>query len=130
MMRLLFLTLFFLSRAVFSCPSGSGADIVIRGTVSIETYPGPPNYESVKSGDRAEKYWFVTLAKSMCFDPDEQFMDSEVYIKKLQLLLFRMMGEVHLKAGEKYEFTGTTTPAITGHHRTKVMLEVSNIKAL
>jgi len=130
MMRLLFILLPLISTTAFACPSGGGAEITINGVVSIETHPGPPNYESVESGDRAESNWFVTLEKPMCFSPDQDYMDSGVTINKLQLLLYKMKGKINMKEGKKYTFTGTTVPSHTGHHRTKVMLEVKIIKEL
>ena len=129
-MRLIFILSLFISTGAYACPSESGAEITISGVTSIEVYPGPPNYESIDSGDRAEENWFVTLEKPMCFSRDQDFMNSEVTINKLQLLLYKIKGKITLKEGKKYQFTGITVPSHTGHHRTKVMLEVKTIEVL
>ncbi|HEV7715064.1 MAG TPA: hypothetical protein VGO53_05695, partial [Steroidobacteraceae bacterium] len=36
-------------------------EILVTGALSRETFAGPPNYESVDKGDKAETYWILTL---------------------------------------------------------------------
>ncbi len=129
-MRFVALLFIIISNSVFACPSGGGDAIKVIGAVTFEIFPGPPNYENIEEGDRPEKYWILTLNEPMCFSPDPDFMETEVTINKLQLLLYKLRGEVKLKQGTKYEFFGITVPAHTGHHKTKVMLEVESYKKL
>lgn len=129
-MRLFIFSLLLVSPVVFGCPAGSDADIKVIGKISLEVLPGPPNYESVKTGDKAEKYWFINLKKSVCFSPDSEFMDSEVSLSKLQLILYKLQDIDNLKEQKMYEVEGITEAAHTGHHRTKVMIIVNSIKEL
>ena len=36
-------------------------EIAVVGKLSRETFAGPPNYESVDRGDKAETYWILTV---------------------------------------------------------------------
>ena len=38
----------------------------LSGVLRRETYPGRPNYESIKRGDEAETIWVLRLKKSIC----------------------------------------------------------------
>src|SRR5688572_11932754 len=40
--------------------------VSIYGTLAQETLPGPPNYESIESGDKPETYYFLNLASPIC----------------------------------------------------------------
>lgn len=42
------------------------AIVTLSGTLVRKTFPGPPNYESVKKGDRPETSWFLDLQESVC----------------------------------------------------------------
>lgn len=36
----------------------------IEGTVSLEVFPGPPNYKSIRDGDEERMYWILTAVNS------------------------------------------------------------------
>ena len=42
-------------------------EVELRGILYEEVYPGPPEYTSVKMGDRPEKAVFLTLLRHMAF---------------------------------------------------------------
>ena len=120
---ILFLTI---SSYVFGCPSCDGDEIEVSGVVIKETFPGPPNYESIEDGDKPDICWFIVLEKSMCFSPDGEFLDKEVVINKIQLV----KSSYKFIEGEKYLIKGITFPEQTGHHHSAVLLEVKSIKEL
>ena len=128
MRTILLIILFFLTITsnVLGCPSCDGDEIEVSGVVIKETFPGPPNYESIENGDKPETCWFIVLEKNMCFEPDGEFLDKEVVINKIQLV----QSNNKFIEGKKYLIKGTTFPQHTGHHHSAVLLEVKSIKEL
>lgn len=43
-----------------------GQDVRFVGSVSRETFPGPPNYENIDDGDEPETVWILTIATPNC----------------------------------------------------------------
>ena len=46
--------------------------VKLVGVIKNQTFPGPPNYESVAKGDAPEDYWILTLDEpiDVAEDPD------------------------------------------------------------
>jgi hypothetical protein len=44
-------------------------EIDVIGRLSRETFAGPPNYESVHKGDKAETYWILTVLEPITLCP-------------------------------------------------------------
>jgi hypothetical protein len=128
LMKLILILLIFISSVIDACPSASGERITVGGTVELITYPGPPNYVSIESGDAIESYWMLKFEHPMCFAPDGTFFEKELSLDTLQLLLHPLKSKVPLKAGVQYIASGITVPAVSAHHKTKVMLELTSIK--
>ena len=87
------------------------------GFVSLEVFPGPPNYKSIKNGDSREEAWILTTAKAGRFhlvildDKKEKFET-----------LRRCLGKMVRVKGVAWE-------AHTGHHRTPFLITVYTIEA-
>src|SRR5689334_25182997 len=52
------------------CLSYEPAVVTLSGTLVRKTFPGPPNYESVKKGDKPETNWFLELSAGLCLNED------------------------------------------------------------
>jgi hypothetical protein len=115
-----------------SCLSYEPAEVKVSGTLSKQVVPGPPNYESVRRGDKPETIWILTLDKAVCVTGNtDDVNEPEQNVTDLQLLLQqehfaqlrRMTGrKVHVAA------SGTLFHGHTAHHRTKVLLDVKEIE--
>jgi hypothetical protein len=131
------LTLLLLGCAVYAraqeqCLSYDPAEVQVSGTLDKMVVPGPPNYQSVKKGDMPETIWVLTLDKAVCVTGNtDDINEAEQNVTDLQLVLQqthfaqlrRMRGrKVHVAA------TGKLFHAHTAHHRTKVLLDVKEIK--
>ena len=135
--RLLITTLLLL---VGFCASASGqkcldygATVSLTGTLRSQVFPGPPNYESVRRGDRKETAIILKLVTSACTaGSDPQGVDvPESNISEMQLVIVK---KAHWKLvrrlmGQYAIVTGTLFHAHTGHHRTKVLVNVASIRA-
>jgi hypothetical protein len=105
--------------------------VKLVGVTTRHTFPGPPNYESVKNGDAPERYWFLRLPRPVCVQPSNTADDTqevESGVKLLQIIIHDY-GSVRPLLGRKVRITGTLMHAISGHHHTKVLINASHIEA-
>ena len=107
--------------------------VSLTGTLRSQTFPGPPNYESIKRGDRKETAIILTLVARTCTTGnDPQGVDvPETGIREVQLVVTK---DAHWRIvrrllGKRAKVAGTLFHAFAGHHRTKVLIDVSSIRA-
>ena len=111
------------------CLSYEPAEVRLTGTISRKTFPGPPNYKSIRKGDKPETYWVLHLAKPICTTADAD-NDAESGVMDLQLILTGKQYALYKKfVRRKMRVTikGNLSHAITGHHHTPVLMQVVNI---
>jgi Domain of unknown function (DUF4431) len=135
-------TLLLISSLLFlvgSCSSASGQKCLeygptfsLTGTLRSKVFAGPPNYESIKRGDRKETAIILTLVPRTCTtgnDPNSVDV-SETDIREMQLVVTKHADwKINRRQmGKRVIATGTLFHAITGHHRTKVLIEVTGIR--
>jgi len=110
-----------------------GATVSLSGTLRSQVFPGPPNYESIKRGDRKETAIILTLMARVCTtDSDPQVVDvPETGIREMQLVVTKNLHwkTVRRLMGKRAVVTGTLFHVHTGHHRTKVLVDVDSIRA-
>jgi len=107
--------------------------VSLTGTLRSQVFPGPPNFESIKRGDRKETAIILTLVARTCTTGnDPQGVDvPETGIGEVQLVVTKSADwkTIRRLMGKRVAVTGTLFHAITGHHRTKVLIDVANIRA-
>ena len=108
-----------------ACLSYDDAGVQLRGKLGRKTFPGPPNYESVRRGDKPETYWILHLAKPICTTANADD-GAESNVTDLQLILSPKDYALFKKLlGRKDVLvSGKLMHAITGHHHTPVLMEV------
>ncbi|MBI5492902.1 MAG: DUF4431 domain-containing protein [Deltaproteobacteria bacterium] len=114
------------------CFSYEPTKVTLTGTIIVKTFPGPPEFESIEKGDRPETYWILKIKRPVCVngDPkDEVNLETEKNVQDMQLVLSigKYARYKHLVT-KQVVVDGTLFHAITGHHHTKVLLEVTSIK--
>jgi hypothetical protein len=135
--RLLMTTLLLL---VGFCASASGQKcleygptVSLTGTLRSQVFPGPPNYESIKRGDRKERAIILTLVAHTCTTGnDPQGIDvPENNVREMQLVVTESAHWkiVERRLGKRVIVTGDLFHAHTGHHRTKVLMNITGIRA-
>jgi hypothetical protein len=105
--------------------------VTLHGTVSRETFPGPPNYESIKDGDRPETSWFLDLTHPVCAQEDKTDLlkPGQEGVRRIQLVVSQAMCLSHKKlVGKRVAVTGTLFGEHTGHHHTPVLLTVNTLE--
>jgi len=84
------------------------AVVTLEGTLVRRTFPGPPNYESIRKGDRPETAWILELGAPVCVYPDS--------------------AEPDILWGKEVIVMGTLYGVHTGHHHTPVLLTIESIE--
>jgi hypothetical protein len=114
------------------CLSYEPAEVNLAGRISRRTFPGPPNYQSIRRGDRPETSWVLHLSQPVCVTGNtNEFNEAERRVTDLQLILEPEEYKRFSKfVGTKRSVivSGMLTHAQTGHHHTSVLMDVSNIK--
>jgi hypothetical protein len=133
--RIFAVLLFFLTSALNAsaqgdCYSYETDGVKLSGTISRKTFPGPPNYESVKRGDQPETYWVLHLARHICTAAGAD-NDAESNVTYLQLILTQKQYVLYkrfiARRARGVTVTGKLMHAITGHHHTPVLMEVTGM---
>jgi len=105
--------------------------VTLTGRLSAHVFPGPPNYESIKRGDRKEKAIILTLAAPICVEGSDDPTDTpEHNVRELQLLINKPADWKIFdgRLGKRVTVTGDLFHATTGHHRTKVLFDVKDVR--
>jgi Domain of unknown function (DUF4431) len=114
------------------CLQFEPAVTTIVGKLIRKTLAGPPNYESIKAGDAPETYWFVAPARPLCvrgIPGDDRNRADVANVSTVQLILLHDEYKTHTRLmGHSVKATGTLSTAITGHHHTPVVLEVTKLE--
>jgi hypothetical protein len=120
------------SHAAGPCLSFEPAVETIVGTLVRRTFPGPPNYQSIRDGDAPETGWYVRLTTPLCFSgtPGDEVNGKDVAGVTLVQLVFTH-DEYRTRAAlvaRRVTATGTFFTAQTGHHHTPVLLLVGKLE--
>lgn len=112
------------------------AKVVLSGTLDLQTFPGPPNYESIKSGDEIETHFYLKLKRTVDVIPRKDNTDKEARVERnvkiVQLSIaadddalwakFRKNGK-----GKKVQISGSLFHRFTGHHHSRVIMLVEKM---
>jgi len=114
------------------CFSYEPATITIKGEISRKTFAGRPNYESIKKGDEPETYWILHLSKSVCIDNGAKATPDDVPEKNVSAIQLILSEDQYARykdlINKQVIVRGKLLHAISGHHHTKVIMEVAEIK--
>ena len=114
-----------------ACLSWGPEPVTLSGRLVCETFPGPPNYENIAQGDQAETYWILHLETSVCVGGvDDLGQDhSEAGIQRMQLVVTAEAYEKYRElVGRSVEVKGKLMTGFSGHHHTKVLLIVAELR--
>ena len=111
-----------------------GQEVTLEGRISRETFPGPPNYESIDDGDQPETTWILTVTAPNCVVA-ESMDDGTPYEVTKSTTRFQLV-LADAKEFEGYKSLVENRAVIggqlfvghTGHHHTKALISVKEIK--
>ncbi len=112
--------------------------MALEGKLVFETFPGPPEYSSIKNGDKPERYWLLKLDHPISIsskngNDSEGLYPLERNVRILQLTMDfdrvtpRKLG---FEKDRKFKITGTLFHRITIHHVSRVLIDVQEARKL
>jgi len=124
------------SEARSQCIKPNSETVTLQGIVFAKDFPGPPNYQSIRSGDERVRYWILHLDKLICVRPDTDddrglpnvktrdiqlvFMDDSFYTKYRDLVRRRA----------RFNVVGSLFHQNTVHHVTKILVNVKTFSPI
>ena len=111
------------------CLSYSDPSVALKGTAFSRIYFGPPGYGETPAQDAREPALLLLLDAPICVKasshPEQDNNSVETNVILVQLAAVHVSPEVLWKAeGRRVSVRGSLYHAITGHHRTAVLMDV------
>jgi hypothetical protein len=99
------------------------ATATVSGTLTVQSFPGPPNYESVAKGDEEEKALILKLAKPTCADDGETIDGSTKFARvHVSSHVPALLDVLNAAVGRHVTVHGEAFGAETGHHHAPLVL--------
>lgn len=106
-------------------------DVPINFTGRLErhVFPGPPEYVSIRHGDRPETTYILVLDRPSCLN-EETVIAARAPIRRVQLYAGRDALWPRLRAGvgHRIRISGRGFGAQTAHHREPLVVHVSTLQ--
>ena len=111
------------SAAAYDCPAFADQEWTFTGHLVNRIFPGPPDFESVSSGDEPVTRWYLELSWPACF---AEFHD----LSRLQLAFNpEEVARYGQFLGKEIRVTGRLTEG-SGAHSTALVVNVTSLDAL
>ena len=103
---------------------GSAPGVSATGRLSLRHYPGPPNYESIATGDADEASFILELPASACIDDGGDFTDPAEPFSTVHVVPNTEAVRRRLRSaiGRRVAVTGEAMAAQTGHHHAPLLI--------
>jgi len=104
----------------------------LTGVIHRETFPGTPNYESIKDGDEIESYWILFLDHPIAVQQGSEVDVAESNVSKTQIIPSSpaQYKKYHNLIGKRVRVIGKLMHQISGHHKTKVLILAEKMDAV
>ena len=110
------------------------ANVELTGVITMLKFAGPPNYESIKNGDKYETGPYLILDKpiDIILAPNQKDeVDTPTKnVQIIQLIVFNDKDWKDVKQGNVVRVSGTLSSSITGHHHVRALLGIKQIRVL
>jgi hypothetical protein len=121
------------AKAVGHCLNYGPQRVQLEGTLYQKSFPGPPNYEDIKKGDKEKIYWLIRTTKKFCVnDSKDNWAGKLVDQSEVQLVIMEPVFELYETRksflGHKVIVNGTLFPQMSGHHKTAVLMTVKSLE--
>lgn len=107
--------------------------VTLTGKIVSKIFPGPPNYEDIRKGDKPEKVFLLKLDSpiSVRMKPSNPTLyPAERNVREVQLWGYypQIYKQLLQMVGKRVVVTGRLSHSITGHHRTRILMEVIDVR--
>ena len=113
------------------CVDVARAPVIAEGRLTLRSFPGPPNYESIAAGDAEERAFILELPASACIDDGGDFADPGERFVTVHVVALRsdLAGRLRSSVGSEVAVSGEGFAAHTGHHHAPLVLMVEEVAA-
>jgi uncharacterized protein DUF4431 len=108
----------------YECPVLTGGESEFVGHLVALTFPGPPNYESVTSGDKPVRRWYLQLPIAACFADYGHQTRFQLSLEPEDFERYRQF------LGKEIRVRGTLGEGVPGRHTTALIVNVSSLVRL
>ena len=102
------------------------AEVELTGTIESQTFPGPPNWESIADGDEIERGWYLRLDQLIDVGPrpgsNDANTEPEKNVRVVQIAVGNDSIWKKLRDGRRCKLRGTLFHRLTGHHHSRVLI--------
>ena len=130
-----FVMLFIIPSLLFAeCLNYEPESTFLTGKIVRKTFPGRPNYESIKEGDEPETYWILVSAEPLCLNGKKdkngkQLYNPESNVYQVQLVFMGNEYRTYRNlVGKNVIVRGSLFSMQTGHHHTNVLIAVKELR--
>src|SRR5437016_13938517 len=85
--------------------------VTLEGVVYSKDFPGPPNYQSFRSGDERMRYWILRLNTPICVEGDDFNNTRASNVRDLELVLmdgsFYIRSRAFVRTRARYRVSGS-----------------------
>lgn len=110
--------------AASECPTFTGREWEFTGHLVNRIYPGPPNYESVASGDKPVTRWYLQLPWPACFAEHRHLTRFQLSLTPQEVDSYRQF------LGKEIRVKGTLEEGVPGLHTTSLVVKVASLGRL
>lgn len=105
------------------------ARVSVSGRLTLQLFPGPPNYESVAAGDTEERTFIIELPRAACIDDGGDFADtSEQFVTvRVSATPDALLAVLRASVGRHVTVSGEGFASHTGHHHAPLVVLVDRI---
>jgi len=105
--------------------------VTLSGQLERHVYPGPPNYESIRRGDRAETAYILVLDRPVCLR-EETAIPARAPIRRAHLRPFRdtLWPRLDAAVGHRIRVSGRGAGASIAHDRAPLVVDVASLRIL
>lgn len=97
----------------------------LTGLVFLRTYYGPPNYGEDPESDALETQMFLALDRPLCVNDQQTPGDPSLPAQDIVTVVPHRSMRADDLVGRRVTLKGSLFKAQTGHHRTEILIQVS-----
>jgi len=108
--------------------SKAHSQVRVSGVLTVQLFPGPPNYESIARGDAEERAFILELPQRMCAN-DGEFIGPGTMFDRVHVSTSdeAMLGVFKASVGRTVTLRGEAFGAHAGHHHAPLVLMADQV---
>jgi len=111
--------------------SGNSPRATAEGHLTLQLFPGPPNYDSIAAGDTEERTFILKLPRRDCIDDGSDFADPSERLVTVHVSAASdsLMAVLRDSIGRQVAVSGEAFAAHTGHHHAPLVVVADSVVA-